>query len=78
MTDYKPVDCGLHSEYEAAIVQHRRLRVSWTDPSGQTHIGILRPLDLVTRQHAEFMLAETHDHHNIEIRLDYINKAESV
>lgn len=76
MSDYKPIDCGLHSDYELAIVQQRKLRVCWTDPSGQSHIDFLRPIDLLTRQHEEFMLAETHDHQNIEIRLDYINKAE--
>ena len=76
MTDYKPIDCGLHSEYELAIVQQRKLRVSWTDSAGQTFIDILRPIDLLARQHEEFMLAETHDHQTIEIRLDYIHKAD--
>ena len=78
MTDYKPVDCSLHSEYEAAIVQRRSMRVSWTDASSQLHTDILRPVDLVTRQHEEFMLAETCDHKMIEIRLDYISKTEKL
>lgn len=78
MTDYQPVDCNTHSEYEAAIVRQRKMRVNWTDASGQSCIDILRPVDLLTRQHEEFMLAETHDHKIIEIRLDYINKAETL
>ncbi|MEE9413344.1 MAG: hypothetical protein V3V22_09875 [Methylococcales bacterium] len=74
MTEYTPIDCGLHSEYELAIIQQRKLRVSWTDPSGQSHIEILQPMDLISRHHEEFMLAETNIHKIIEIRLDYINK----
>lgn len=74
MTEYTPIDCGLHSEYELAIIQKRKLRVRRTEPSGQSHIEILQPVDLISRHHEEFMLAETNVHKIIEIRLDYINK----
>lgn len=77
MTDYTPIDCGLHSEYELAIMQQRKLRVSWTDPGGQAHVETLRPLDLITRQHEEFMVAETANQQRIELRLDYIIRAET-
>lgn len=76
MTDYTPVDCGLHSEYELAIVQEKELRVSWRSPDGLSHVEILRPLDLVTSQHEEFMIAETRDGQQLRLRLDYIHNTQ--
>ena len=48
MTDYVPIDCGLHSEYELAIIQKRKLQIAWRDPDGTSHLEIITPLDLVT------------------------------
>ncbi len=28
MTDYTPIDCSLHSEYELAIIQGKHLRIT--------------------------------------------------
>ncbi len=78
MTEYTPIDCSLHSEYELAIIKQRKLHVSWTEPSGQSHIEILQPLDLITHHHAEFMLVETNFHKIIEIRLDSIIKSKTL
>ena len=76
MTDYTPIDCALYSEYEAAIVQHMRLRMSFRQPGGQLCIEVVRPVDLTTRDQAEFLLAETRDRNKLELRLDQIIKAE--
>ncbi len=78
MTDYTPIDCGLHSEYELAIIQQRRLRVCWQVADGPTHIDILTPLDLITRKRAEFMLARTRDGRQLELRLDHILSADAL
>ena len=78
MTDYTPIDCASYSEYEAAIVQHRRLRLSWRQPDGQLRIEVVRPIDLETRHQEEFLRAETRDRNTVELRLDQIIKAEAL
>lgn len=70
--DYSPIDCGLYSHYELAIMHRARLRLTWRDASGETHIGIVTPLDLRTRRGAEFMIATQQDGTELEIRLDRI------
>jgi len=76
MTDkiepYTPITCGLHSEYELAIMRRTSLHIGWLDDNGQQRIGTLRPIDLQTREHVEYLVArDAHDstHH---IRLDRI------
>ncbi|MFQ5642506.1 MAG: Rho-binding antiterminator [Thiogranum sp.] len=78
MTDYIPIDCDLHSEYELTIMQNRRLRISWRDQDGQHHVQALKPRDLVTRNHEEFLVAENRQGQRQEIRLDYIVRTEVV
>jgi Rho-binding antiterminator len=71
-TDYVPVDCGLYSEYELAIMHRDRLRLSWRDSAGNAHIGVVTPTDLRTRNGAEFMIVTAQDGAKLEIRLDRI------
>lgn len=78
MTDYTPIECGLHSEYELAIMQQKRLRISWHQPDGQAHVEVLKPRDLQTRNHEEYLLAEQHDGQQLTLRLDYIRKVETI
>jgi Rho-binding antiterminator len=78
MTDYTPIDCASYSEYEAAIVQHLRLRLSWRQPDGQLRIDVVRPIDLKTRHQEEFLLVETRNRNRLELRLDHIIKAEAL
>jgi Rho-binding antiterminator len=72
MTDYTPIDCGLHSEYELAIMRRQSLRLAWNDARGTPHIGVYRPLDLHTRDGEEFMVVADADGTESQIRLDYI------
>ena len=78
MTDYTPIDCGKHSEYELAIMQGRLLRLSWQDGEGQAHIAVLLPLDLLTRNHEEFLVGRDEQDNRVELRLDYIIKIEAL
>jgi Rho-binding antiterminator len=71
-TDYVPIDCGLYSEYELAIMHRNRLRLSWRDPDSNVHIGIVTPTDLRTRNGAEFMIVTGQDGETLVIRLDRI------
>jgi Rho-binding antiterminator len=71
-TDYTPIDCSLHSEYELAIMHGKRLRLSWRDPEGYHRIEVLVPVDLRTRQGEEFLVAIDPPGTEREIRLDRI------
>jgi len=77
MTDYTPIDCDLYSRFELAILQRRTVRISWRDGS-QAHVETLVPVDLATRRHEEFLLAEAQDGRRLEIRLDHILKMDPV
>lgn len=72
MTDYKPIDCGLYSEYEVAILHHSRLQLSWRDSSENVHIEVLTPNDLRTSRGEEFLVVTGKDGRQQEIRLDRI------
>jgi Rho-binding antiterminator len=78
MTDYTPIDCGLYSEYELAILHRKRLRILWQEPNGKAHLELLEPKDLKTRNHEEFLIAENMKGQRLELRLDHIRKAEAV
>jgi Rho-binding antiterminator len=78
MTDYRPIDCGQYSEYELAILQRKRLRVSWHEFDGQSHIELLTPIDLRTRDHEEFLVVKRPDGRAFELRLDYIVRVEEL
>jgi len=78
MTDYTPVDCGLYSEYELAILRRRRLRIYWHEADGQARIDVLMPVDLRTRRGEEFLVLERADGQSTELRLDRIGRVEPV
>ena len=72
MTDYEPIDCGLHSEYELAIMHRNTLILSWCDSAGTEHIEQLVPTDLRNRNGEEFMVVLNTKGEELEIRLDRI------
>ena len=76
MTDYTPVDCGLHSNYELAIMQHQPVRLSWQDNEASVHTETVLPTDLVTRNGEEFMRITRTGGDSLEIRLDHIRRFE--
>jgi Rho-binding antiterminator len=71
-TDYTPIDCGLYSEFELAIMHRSRLQVSWRDTQGSAHLEVLMPVDLSTRHGEEFLVAVDSLGAEQEIRLDRI------
>ncbi len=53
--DYSPMDCAQYSRLELAILKKRALHLRWTG-RGITHIEVVRPVDLRTRRHAEYLI----------------------
>jgi Rho-binding antiterminator len=76
MTDYTPVDCGLHSTYELAIMRRQPVRLSWRDSERTMHTGTVLPTDLLTRNGEEFMRVSHAQGESLDIRLDYIRQLE--
>lgn len=72
---YTPIDCGLYSEYELAIMHRRRLRVHWRDAAGTDHIERVMPRDLKTENRCEYLIAERQDGSLLSLRLDRILRA---
>ena len=74
--DYRPIACGLYSHYEVAILRRTTLRLQWRDVSGLDHIDRVLPLDLLTRDHCEYLLAKNSAGASLAIRLDRILSCE--
>lgn len=70
-SEYTPISCALHSEYELAIMHKKRLRLRWQD-GDQMHNLDITPVDLTTRDNAEFLLGKNESGQPVEIRLDKI------
>jgi Rho-binding antiterminator len=73
--EYTPIPCALYSEYELAIMRRRTLKVRWKDRYGMDRVETLRPTDLRTRRHAEFMIARNQLGQQRVLRLDRIVEA---
>ena len=69
---YTPVACGLHSEYELAIMHKASLRLTWLDADNMQHTDTLAPEDLITRNQEEYLRARNSQGQVYEIRLDKI------
>lgn len=72
--NYQPISCDLHSQYELAIMHKSKLKLSWiSEGKAVTETNIL-PLDVKTKNKAEYLIAVTPGNKNICIRLDHIIK----
>lgn len=74
---YQPVACDLYSELEVAILHRRRLRLRWIE-ANVIHEQTVTPVDLQTRQHAEFLVCRAGDAATFAVRLDRIRCWEAV
>ncbi len=74
MNDYRPISCRQYAELERAILQQAWLRVAWAVPGERRRLQSLRPLDLRTREHAEYLFALNLCGDELEIRLDHIHR----
>lgn len=70
-TDYRPIACDLHSQYELAIVQRRKLHLSWSE-NNVTYNQAVLPTDLQTVNHEEFLVCRLDSGEPRRIRLDRI------
>ena len=70
-TNYQSIDCGLHSQYELAIMHRQLCRFEVSTTAGINDI-IATPIDIYCRDQEEFLLLDTIDNTKIEVRLNKI------
>ncbi|MDZ7788184.1 MAG: transcriptional antiterminator, Rof [Halofilum sp. (in: g-proteobacteria)] len=56
--EYHPVPGELYDTYELAILRHQWLRLGWRAPHGEHRVEAVLPIDLRTRQRAEYLVVE--------------------
>jgi Rho-binding antiterminator len=78
MSDYRPISCELYAQLEHWIVRRQRLRVAWREGARPPHLESLQPLDLRTREHAEYLIARRPGGGRVELRLDRIVRAQPI
>lgn len=71
-SDYTPIDCATHSQFELHIMHKDSLKVCWNDEVGMTHIDIIQPYDLQSSKQGEYMYAYSSEKQRLQIRLDKI------
>ena len=75
---YKPIPCAEYDGYEIAIMHGTQLQLVWLDANQQHHISVVKPVDLKTRQSAEFLIATTDAGKTLQLRLDHIQSCKPV
>ena len=70
--DYQPISCDLHSQYELAIMHRSNLQLTYKTENDSHVTNIVMPVDVQTKNKAEYLIANTSDTKNISIRLDHI------
>lgn len=82
MTDdtnnYTPIECGLHSEYELAIMHKTKSILHWIDANNDKRIATVIPVDLFIRNKREYLKLTTDTNDILEIRLDKIIQLQPV
>jgi len=71
---YQAISCDLHSQYELAIMHNNKLQLSWIEDGELVTETDIFPIDVKTKNKAEYLVAKTKDNKNLCIRLDHIKK----
>jgi len=70
--DYIPIDCGLHSEYELAIMHKKKGKLTWYNSNHLKEIQTVEPIDIFTQDKKEYLKIRGLDNSVFDIRLDKI------
>ena len=71
---YQAISCDMHSQYELAIMHKSKLELSWLSEGELITETNILPLDVQTKNKAEYLLAVNEKNNNLCIRLDQIRK----
>lgn len=71
--NYVPIDCGIYSEYEVAILHKQPLQLRWRQDDSEIIEKEVLPQDLRTvRDAGEFLVVRDRTGHEYHVRLDRI------
>lgn len=70
-TDYQPIPCAQHERLEFSVLRKIPLRLEFFDQGERRHEKV-QPLDVNTRNGAEWLKIRREDGSKMEIRLDAI------
>ena len=65
---YRPIDCSLHDELEAAATRRDLVDVTYAAPEGEQRLTEVQIVDVGARDGAEYLRLST----GVEVRLDRI------
>ena len=71
---YQPISCELLSQYELAIMHQNKLQLSWLSEGQLVTETDISPIDVQTKNKAEYLIAVTADNKNLCLRLDHITE----
>ncbi len=71
MPDYVPIACVAHERLEFAVLKRRKLHLMCRDADVLAEFDVM-PLDVYTRDGAEWLLARTDEGQEMTLRLDAI------
>ena len=71
---YQPISCELHSQYELAIMHKNKLALTWLDDGKSISDTNITPVDVKTKNKAEYLIAKTSGQNELIIRLDQITE----
>ncbi|HDK38359.1 MAG TPA: transcriptional antiterminator, Rof [Thiolapillus brandeum] len=74
MSDYLPIDCGLHSQYELLAMHQQKVILYYFDEQGVSRQLKGRVKDVLTRDEAEYLSLRLHGGGDRLIRLDRIQR----
>lgn len=72
MVDYQPIACIDHERLEFAVLRRQRLLLRWQDEAGTVREAVVLPIDVATRQGAEWLSYREADGPEAVLRLDRI------
>jgi len=73
MPDYLPIACATHELLEFAVLRRQKLRLAWRSEQGDGEFReTVQPLDVETRDGAEWLTVRRGDGSSERVRLDRI------
>lgn len=78
MSEYRPIACVAHERLEYAVLTRRTLDLCYLDDEGATRRTRALPLDVYTRDRAEWLRVRAEDGREFILRLDRIQSSEYI
>jgi len=77
MSDYRPIACIAHERLEFAVLKRQPLRLRYVDEAAAERTAMVLPLDVYTRDGAEWLSVRDEAGREFIVRLDRILASEA-